>query len=334
MASRFLDLLGAGSILEARRLSQEQTAEVARVTGSFAQVGQGRPADAARARAESLLRQVEVQGAEEGVAVASARLVQQLSLDAAVRLDPMMARLEIIDLVDTATPTEDLLKVALARRPEIGARAAEIGAAEARLGREKARPFLPTIFFGYSAGDYGGGSNLEPPLLGRFAGRTDFDARATWTLLNFGVGNAALIKRQRAQLGQAVADRSRAVNEVRAEVTAARAEAISRRAPIDLARRKVTMSEAGFAEDLRRTRDGLGRPIEVLDNLRLLADARVELVNAVVAYDQAQFRLYVALGSPPPLAPSPGPVAPLPVVNSLRSPIAVTPDPGSPLTGR
>ena len=331
VATRFLDLLGAGATLEAQRMSEAQTAEVARVTGNFARQGQGRPADAARAEAETLLRHVEVLRAEEGVAVASARLGEQLSLDPAIRLDPILSGVETIDLVDLAMPTESLLQIALARRPEIGARGAEIGAAEARLTREKARPFLPTIFLGYSAGDFGGGSNLAPPTLGRFAGRTDFDARATWTILNFGGGNLALIRRQRAQLGEAVANRSRTVNDVRAEVTTAQVEAISRRGPVALARRKLASAEAGFNQDLDRTRQGLGRPIEVLDNLNELATARIEYIRAVVAYDQAQFRLFVALGSPPPLPPSPGPAGPPPIANELRSPIVVTPDPGSPL---
>ncbi len=42
-------------------------------------------------------------------------------------------------------------------------------------------------------------------------------------------------------------------------------------------------------------------PIEVLNSLDLLALARVNLVRALVQYDQSQFRLWVSLGSPPPL---------------------------------
>ena len=39
----------------------------------------------------------------------------------------------------------------------------------------------------------------------------------------------------------------------------------------------------------------------MLNNLDLLAEARVKLIQALVRYDQAQFRLWVALGAPPPL---------------------------------
>jgi hypothetical protein len=44
---------------------------------------------------------------------------------------------------------------------------------------------------------------------------------------------------------------------------------------------------------------GVGRPIETLDSFNQLLDARQELVRAVVAFDIAQFRLFVAAGSNP-----------------------------------
>ncbi len=70
---------------------------------------------------------------------------------------------------------------------------------------------------------------------------------------------------------------------------------------IDVARRELESSRHGFHEDLERTRNNLGRPIEVINSLTLLAAARMNLINAIVQYDQAQFRLWVALGTPPPL---------------------------------
>ena len=69
-------------------------------------------------------------------------------------------------------------------------------------------------------------------------------------------------------------------------------------------------SRAGFHEDLLRSRDNLGRPIEVINSLNLLAAARANLIDAIVRYDQAQFRLWVALGSPPPLVDTSSPDQP------------------------
>src|SRR5262249_21428096 len=164
---------------------------------------------------------------------------------------------------------------------------------------------------------FGGGSNLVPPLVGNFAGRTDFDVRVYWTLLNLGAGNLSLIHQRQAQLGQAEAERARTLNRVRSEVISALADAQTASNQITVARRELATSHAGFHEDLERSRQNLGRPIEVIDSLNLLADARVNLIRAVVQYDQAQFRLWVALGSPPPLVETSSPGQP-PIPDYLR----------------
>jgi outer membrane protein TolC len=46
------------------------------------------------------------------------------------------------------------------------------------------------------------------------------------------------------------------------------------------------------------------RPIEVLQPIQALAQARADYLAAVLAYNRSQFRLYRALGQPPPF-PSP-----------------------------
>ncbi|GEM_PF-2549933 len=44
-----------------------------------------------------------------------------------------------------------------------------------------------------------------------------------------------------------------------------------------------------------------GLPIELLNNLELLIKSREDLIEAVIGFNTAQLRLFVALGSPPPL---------------------------------
>jgi outer membrane protein TolC len=79
------------------------------------------------------------------------------------------------------------------------------------------------------------------------------------------------------------------------------AEAKAARNQIGIARQELKSSHEGFHEDLERSRQNLGRPIEVINSLNLLARARAHLIDAIIRYDQAQFRLWVALGTPPPL---------------------------------
>ena len=91
-----------------------------------------------------------------------------------------------LNLVALETPTEELVQVAIQQRPDLAARSAEIGQAEYTVKEEIGRPLLPTLWLGFSGGAFGGGSNLVPPLVGNFGGRTDFDVRLYWTFLNIG----------------------------------------------------------------------------------------------------------------------------------------------------
>ena len=301
VASLFIDLIGAEAILEARRVTAAESDRVAASVAAFAATGQGRKSDAERAEADRRLFQVDVQRAEERVAVASALLAQRLNLDPSARLQPLAGVLEPIELINPETPPEELIRAAIIRRPDLAARNELVAQAEYRVKQEKARPLLPTIWLGFSAGAYGGGSNLTATPLSAFAGRTDFDVRAYWTVLNLGVGNASLVKRRRAEAGQAMAERSRVANEVRAEVTSARAESLALRSQVINARFGLRTAEEGFKQDQIRLRETLALPIEALDSLRLLSDARVALIEAITRANRAQFALFVSLGAPPPL---------------------------------
>jgi outer membrane protein TolC len=302
-----IELLGNQSILDLQRLSESQFHEIYRITNDYAETGQGREADAHRALAQWRRRQALVQKAEEELAVVAARLANRLNLDPAVRLEPIGGPLVPLNLVALETPQPELIQVALRQRPDIAARTAAIAEAEAHCKQEIGRPLLPTVWLGFSGGVFGGGSNLVPPLVGNFAGRTDFDVRVYWTLLNLGAGNLALVKERHAEVSQAIATRARTINRARDEVSTALAAAKAAQNQIELARRELASAELGYDADLERTlfrgaarpRDVL--PIEVLNSLNLLAEARVNLVRAMVLFDQSQFRLWVALGSPPPL---------------------------------
>ena len=156
-----------------------------------------------------------------------------------------------------------------------------------RLARLQRRPF-------------GGGSNVVPPTLAHFGGRTDFDVRVFWTFMNLGAGNLSLNNAGRRSSTRPSPPRAHDQPGA-SRVTSARAEAWPRGSEIEITRSELASAESGFREDLERSRQNLGRPIEVLNSLNLLGAARVNVVRALLHYDQAQFRLFVALGSPPPL---------------------------------
>jgi len=201
----------------------------------------------------------------------------------------------------------------------------------------KVLPFSPTVLIGFSAGGFGGGSNLVRPVFGSMSGRTDTDVIAYWTLQNLGVGNVALIKAARARLGATRFQEVAVLNQVRAEVATAYARTHARFAQIGTTEAAVRASQRGFREDYDLTIQQTGRkvlPIELLNNFRLLNQARREYLDVIVDYNQAQFELYVALGQPPADAlarPVPvGGLAPsgLPGTLPVTMPPGVDPAPG------
>jgi outer membrane protein TolC len=301
VASLYIDLIGAETILEAWRASAAESDRLAKIVADYAATGQGRASDANRADADRRFFQADIQKAEERVAVASARLAQRLNLDPSAQLKPLSGPLQPVELINPDTPVEELIRSALQLRPDLAAREALVAQAEYRVKQEKARPLLPTLWVSFSAGAMGGGSNATNEPLGSFASRTDFDVRAFWTVLNFGAGNASLIKQRKTQEGQAIADRVRVMNQIRAEVTSARAESLALRSQVVNARIEFESSERGFSLDQTRLRESLARPIEALDSLRLLAEARVALIEAITRANRTQFALFVSLGAPPPL---------------------------------
>jgi outer membrane protein TolC len=212
-------------------------------------------------------------------------------------------------------------------RPEFRARAAALAAAELHHQQERYRPLLPTIWVGFSGGVMGGGSNLSGPELAHFGGRSDLEVTVFWTLRNFGLGNLALQRQRLAEAGQAAGEQSRTIAEIRSEVSAAYAEVIAARQQVEITTRQLASAEAGFREDLERIRNTVGRPLEVVNSLQLLNRARIARIRALTDYNKAEFRLFVDLGSPPPLGyppttplpPAPVAAPPLPPLDGLGS---------------
>ncbi len=160
VAQAYLELLRAETRRELAARTREEAREVARMTANYAKTGQGRQADADRAATELEQRANEVVQAEEDVLTATARLCQLLGLDPSQRLQPVDGWVVPNPIVPEPIPLPELLAIALTQRPELGERQAAIRAAFLEMRNAKLLPFSPNITLGYSAGDFGGGSNL------------------------------------------------------------------------------------------------------------------------------------------------------------------------------
>lgn len=299
VAVAYLDLLKSE---ESRLIGidiRSDAKEVARLTANYAATGQGRQADADRAATELRQRETDVLDYEQNILTFGAKLAQLLNLDPSVRLHAADRFIVPRTIVPSELAVPQLIATAMMQRPELGERRAAIQRALLDLSGAKLLPFSPNMIVGFSAGSFGGGSNLVTPVYGSFGARSDFDVVAYWSLQNLGIGNRALINGAAARYSVSNLELIKVLNQVRSEVASAYARTQARYAQIAINEKAVISGQDGFREDLNRIRAGGGLPIEVLNSLRLLARARLEYLASIIEYNQAEFELYVALGQPP-----------------------------------
>jgi len=312
VADAYLELVRAKGRLAVGLKNRAEAAEIARMTANFDRTGYGSQADADRAATDLEQRDTDLLGAEGAMATASARLAQLLSLDPATRLDAADTYVVPAPIVPDPIPLPELLAIALTQRPELRERQAAIRAALLELDSAKVLPFSPNVILGYSAGSFGGGSNLvangilqadgsvlQQNRFGNFGDRQDVDAIVFWSLRNLGVGNLALIRLADSNVRSERLRQVEVLDRVGAEVATAYAKARARFAQIATNERAAQDSEKAFQQDVVRARNNLGLPIEVLDSMRLLGRSRYAYLDAIIDYNRAQFELYVALGQPP-----------------------------------
>lgn len=334
VASAYTELLKSEALRSVAVKTREDIRELARMTAAYAKTGEGRQADADRAATELARRDAEVRQVEGRVLSASARLSKVLHLDPSMRLHATESYLVPRSIVPEPIPLEELLTIALLNRPELHARRAAITQALLNLESARLLPFSPTLFIGFSAGGFGGGSNLaaEPtgttdfargqPRFGAFGARQDLDVMAYWTLLNMGVGNKAQIQVMRSRMRAADLEQWIELDRVRSEVASARARVFARFARIRSCELAIQSSTLAFEQDMLRVKGHEGLPLEATDSFRLLARSRQQYLDAIAEYNTAQFEFYVALGKPPAEAlirpadeSEPNPVPPEPAQN-------------------
>ncbi|MBX9792395.1 MAG: TolC family protein [Pirellulales bacterium] len=269
--------------------------QLARSTADFARTGEGTAADADRAATELAIRQNEVVRAEEDIQVTSARVVELLNGDPRYVLRPLEPAIAPVELVPIDVPLVAILPTGLQRRPELSAAQHLVGEAIHRLRMEKASPWLPNVLMGSSYAAFGGGTGSQ---INNTAGRFDLDAIAYWQVRSLGVGEVAARREAQARLEQTRFEQTRRINEVSREIVQAHAQIQARHRQIAIAQQAVARAIGSFERNWMRVRDLQGLPIETLQSIQALDQARREYLRVLVDYNAAQFRLQRALGWP------------------------------------
>ncbi|WP_166819689.1 TolC family protein [Thalassoroseus pseudoceratinae] len=294
-ALAYQNLLDAEQDLRIIEDTRSRTADLAKITNDYAEAGEGLQADADRLKTELMLVDNRLVSARERIEVASANLAQTLSIDAGrpiVPLDPTVMPLELATL--DAEPSA-LIPIGLSNRPELKEAQALVAAACERYQREKYAPLVPSLLMGFSTGDFGGGLGTE---VDDVASRYDFDAVVTWEIRQLGFGESAARRESQALVEQAKYAKLRTMDRVAREIVEAHSQVRHRRHRIEITRQAIETAEDSYERNLSRIEDGQGLPLEVLQSVQALEDARRAYLRAVIEYNEAQFRLQWALGWP------------------------------------
>jgi outer membrane protein TolC len=300
-AEAYFGLQQAAGTLAIAREAAGNARVLAGITASFVRSGAGLEADHRRILTEVRSRRRAIRLAAGQLEVASADLVRPLLLDPHVVVAPAEPAETVYRLVADDVPLDDLIAQGWRCRPELAQARELVEAAVLRLKQAKLRPFVPSLATTYSGGGFGGGPGS---FFGNFSSRGDFAASLFWDLRGLGLIDRGVIRQ--AQAGRHTADIElvRAEAQVANDVVAAYKARLAASEAMDDARESVAEALQSLELNLKNIRGGGGlpgatRPIEVLQPIQALAQARTDYLLAVLAYDRAQFRLYRAIGGPP-----------------------------------
>ena len=185
-----LELLANQAILEAQRLTERQGHDLAEIVNRLRRHGERRTADANRAQADWKLRELPSSGPRRPL---PSRPLDWPTGSISTRRSACGPREDHwfrLNLIALDTPTLELIEYALrtAARPRRPTARRSRGPRSITTRSWHGHGSPPSGWATVPAA-FGGGSNIIPPLLAHFGGRSDFDVRVFWTLMNLGAGN-------------------------------------------------------------------------------------------------------------------------------------------------
>jgi len=307
VAESYMDLQEAAGRLAIAREAARNAETLAKLTESYARTGAGLDADYRRAATEQARQYKNVELAVGDLEMASAELVRRTRLDPTLIVAPVEPPESVLRLVPDGCPIDELIATGLRNRPELAEAQALVQVTLTRLKQARLRPLIPSLAFRYSGGGFGGGAN---GFFGDFASRSDADVNLYWELQNLGFADRAITKQRAAQQRTANLELIKTQDRIAAEVVQAEKQRIAASRRMDVARGALPEAEDSLKLNLTSIRRGAGlpgatRPIEVLQPIQALAQARTDYLDSVLAYNRAQFRLYRSLGQAPALGQTP-----------------------------
>src|SRR5262249_9079282 len=207
----------------------------------------------------------------------------------------------IIRLIPDDVPLEDLVAQGMKARPELANAQELVEAARLRLKQARLRPFVPSLALAEAGGGFGGGPGA---FFGNFGSRNAVAASLFGDLRGLGMRDCGIMRQRAAEHETARLEKIRAQAQVIADVSATYDVRQAANRQIEEARQTLVEAIDSLQLNSLNIRQGAElphatRPIEVLQPIQALAEARLDYLDAVITYNRAQFRLKRAIGEAP-----------------------------------
>jgi outer membrane protein TolC len=273
----------------------QRAVELADLTATYAEAGEGLPADAEMAAVQPLLWEQRRAAAAERSEASVTELIRLLHLDVDVQLEPMEDEIPTLQIYDGTEPVEQLIARAVEGRPETEQLDALVAAAEEDVSAQRYSWFIPSVALSYSNGSFGGGPGSTIANVGH---RDDLSLLVYWQLDGLGIGNRARMDEKRAQLRRTALERDKLHDSIAAEVRRDHARVRSIREQLAFASTAVERARSAYELHRDRIYDQQGLPLEALQAMQTVATAELTQLDVEAAYTLAQMRLHTAIGNP------------------------------------
>lgn len=287
----YFNLQEAHAHLEIAQQAVEISEKLVREIEIAVELGRGFRGDVLRAKAQLAHNRLTRTQAEEKLQMNLTHLVSVLHLDPKIQLYPAEPAIVPLKLVEETT-LSDLIKQAISQRPEVEKSSALLKAYDFEKDAAIWGSLIPTIQANAMVGGFG-------PNASNLSGTEDYVFSLGWKIGPGGLFDIGRMKktdaRYRTQRIQLAKLRQRIAEEVRI----AYEQSKSRVAQIEIAKQGLNDAEESLQLNLERQKLGVGLPLEVIQAENALTRARLSFISTMVNYNQAQYRLYTALGHLP-----------------------------------
>ncbi len=296
----YYDLVAAQGMLAITVENLTDARQLEEITAAFVAAGKASEAEVKRVQVIVANRRQEIVDAELAVRSSSARLARIIRLDPldfgmCALLQSVETHVVPVDLIPCACPLDVLISQGRSSRAEVAEEYARVQSRGYIVEQEFWRPWIPNVHVGVSAGGFGGGVGSD---LDGLNGRSDVDALLIWQVQNLGLGTAAARRRTESQHRQALLRSHQVQDIIAAEVKLAWSEVDAGHQQIAITQETLATAGEVYDSSIDRIRGLEGLPIEAIQALDAVAQARLNNLTAVIRYNRGQLKLLRAIGQP------------------------------------